>query len=134
MNPPTRPTRLQRSELAVPATSPRFFPKAAQGAADSLFLDLEDAVAPGQKHEARAQAIQALQQLDWRTKTVAVRVNGLDTPWALQDIVDIARVAPRLDLILLPKTSSAASCASSTSCSRGWSGRRGAPAASGSWC
>ncbi len=108
MNPPTRPTRLQRSELAVPATRPHFFPKAAQGAADALFLDLEDAVAPAQKHGARAQAIQALQQVDWRTKTVAVRVNGLDTPWALQDIVDIARVAPRLDLVLLPKTSSAA--------------------------
>lgn len=107
-NPSTRPTRLQRSELAVPATRPRFFAKAAEGAADALFLDLEDAVAPGQKNEARAQAIQALQQVDWRTKTVSVRVNGLDTPWALQDIVDIARLAPRLDLVLLPKTSSGA--------------------------
>lgn len=105
MNPSTRPTRLQRSELAVPATRPRFFTKAAEGDTDTLFLDLEDAVAPGQKHEARTQAIQALQQVDWRGKTVAVRVNGLDTPWALQDIVDIARHAPRLDLILLPKTS-----------------------------
>jgi malyl-CoA/(S)-citramalyl-CoA lyase len=104
----TRPTRLQRSELAVPATRPRFFEKAAEGAADALFLDLEDAVAPGQKHEARARAIEALQQVAWGTKTVAVRVNGLDTPWALQDIADIARQAPRLDLILLPKTSSAA--------------------------
>ncbi len=102
------PTRLQRSELAVPATRSRFFAKAAEGAADTLFLDLEDAVAPGQKEEARAQAIQALQAIDWGTKTVAVRVNGLDTPWALRDIVDIARQAPRLDLVLLPKTSCAA--------------------------
>jgi malyl-CoA/(S)-citramalyl-CoA lyase len=108
MNPSTRPDRLQRSELAVPATRPRFFGKAAEGGADALFLDLEDAVAPAQKHEARAQAIQALQQVDWGTKTVAVRVNGLDTPWALQDIVEIARHAPRLDLVLLPKTSSGA--------------------------
>jgi malyl-CoA/(S)-citramalyl-CoA lyase len=105
MDTSTRPTRLQRSELAVPATQPRFFGKAAEGAADTLFLDLEDAVAPARKHEARAQAIQALREVDWGTKTVAVRVNGLDTPWALQDIVDIARQAPRLDLILLPKTS-----------------------------
>jgi malyl-CoA/(S)-citramalyl-CoA lyase len=104
MNMTTRPTRLQRSELAVPATRPRFITKAAEGAADTLFLDLEDAVAPGQKHEARTQAIHALREVDWGTKTVAVRVNGLDTPWALQDIVDIARQAPRLDLILLPKT------------------------------
>jgi malyl-CoA/(S)-citramalyl-CoA lyase len=103
-----RPTRLQRSELAVPATRPRFLAKAAESDTDALFLDLEDAVAPGQKHEARTQAIQALQQVDWGSKAVAVRVNGLDTPWALQDIVDIARQAPRLDLVLLPKTSSAA--------------------------
>ena len=105
MNMNHRPTRLQRSELAVPATRPRFFTKAAEGATDALFLDLEDAVAPAHKEHARAQAIQALQEVDWRTKTVAVRVNGLDTPWALRDIVDIARQAPRLDLILLPKTS-----------------------------
>ena len=102
-----RPTRLQRSELAVPATSPKFFLKAAASQADSLFLDLEDAVAPAQKDQARAQAIEALNQVDWGSKTVAVRVNGLDTPWALQDIVDVARHAPRLDLLLLPKASSA---------------------------
>jgi malyl-CoA/(S)-citramalyl-CoA lyase len=102
-----RPARAQRCELAVPATSPRFFAKAAASAADSLFLDLEDAVAPAQKDVARAQAIQALNGVDWGRKTVAVRVNGLDTPWALQDIVDVARHAPRLDLILLPKAGSA---------------------------
>ena len=69
-----RPTRLQRSELAVPATSPKFFLKAAASQADSLFLDLEDAVAPAQKDQARAQAIDALNQVDWGSKTVAVRV------------------------------------------------------------
>jgi malyl-CoA/(S)-citramalyl-CoA lyase len=102
-----RPARAQRCELAVPATSPRFFAKAAASATDSLFLDLEDAVAPAQKDAARAQAIEALQHVDWGRKTVAVRVNGLDTPWALQDIVEVARHAPRLDLVLLPKTGSA---------------------------
>jgi malyl-CoA/(S)-citramalyl-CoA lyase len=101
-----RPVRLQRCELAVPATSPRFFAKAAASATDTLFLDLEDAVAPAQKDAARRQAIEALNQVDWGKKTIAVRVNGLDTPWALQDIVDVARHAPRLDLILLPKTGS----------------------------
>ncbi len=106
MTSPSRASRLQRCELAVPATSPRFFAKAAAGPADTLFLDLEDAVAPAQKDQARAQAIEALQQVDWGSKTVAVRVNGLDTPWALQDIVDVARHAPRLDLVLLPKTGS----------------------------
>jgi malyl-CoA/(S)-citramalyl-CoA lyase len=104
---PSLRVRLQRSELAVPATSPRFFEKAAASAADVIFLDLEDAVAPGRKDEARAQAIAALNDRDWGTKTMAVRVNGLDTPWAHQDILEVAREAPRLDLILLPKAGSA---------------------------
>jgi malyl-CoA/(S)-citramalyl-CoA lyase len=104
---PSLRVRLQRSELAVPATSPRFFEKAAASAADVIFLDLEDAVAPGRKDEARAQAIAALNDRDWGTRTMAVRVNGLDTPWAHQDILEVAREAPRLDLILLPKAGSA---------------------------
>jgi malyl-CoA/(S)-citramalyl-CoA lyase len=100
-------TRLQRSELAVPATSERFFLKAANGPADVIFLDLEDAVAPPFKVKARAQAIEALNSVDWGNKTLAVRVNGLDTPWALDDIVDVVKHAPRLDMILLPKAGSA---------------------------
>ena len=104
---PLRNPRLHRSELAVPATSPRFFAKAAASAADVIFLALEDAVAPAKKVEARAQAIAALNDIDWGTKTLAVRVNGLDTPWAHHDILEVAERAPRLDLILLPKAGSA---------------------------
>ena len=103
----TSALRLQRSELAVPATSERFFLKAAHSAADVIFLDLEDAVAPPFKIKARAQAIAALNNVDWGHKTVAVRVNGLDTSWALDDIIELAKHAPRLDLILLPKAGSA---------------------------
>ncbi|MDP4023980.1 CoA ester lyase [Methylobacterium sp. NEAU 140] len=103
---PTRPFRLQRSELAVPATSERFFAKAAAGAADVVFLDLEDAVAPARKAQARAGAIAALNGHDWGDKTLALRVNGLDTPWAHRDIIDVVSAAPRLDLILLPKAES----------------------------
>ena len=98
--------RLQRSELAVPATSEPFFLKAAQGPADSLFLDLEDAVAPHRRIEARANAVRALGEIDWGTKTVSVRVNGLTTPWAIADILAVAR-CPRLDMILLPKVETA---------------------------
>ena len=104
---PLRANRLQRSELAVPATSPRFFEKAAASAADVIFLDLEDAVAPAKKDEAREQAIAALNDIDWGRKTMAVRVNGLDTPWAHKDILEVAERAPRLDMILLPKAGSA---------------------------
>ena len=98
--------RLQRSELAVPATSEKFFEKAARGPADSLFLDLEDAVAPSRRVEARATAVRALNELDWGTKTVSVRVNGLTTPWAISDILAVAG-CPRLDMILLPKVETA---------------------------
>jgi malyl-CoA/(S)-citramalyl-CoA lyase len=101
-------SRLQRSELAVPATSSRFFAKAAAGGADAIFLDLEDAIAPGRKEEARKGAIKALVEHDWGCKTMAVRINGLDTPWALRDLTEIVAAAPRLDMILLPKASCAA--------------------------
>jgi malyl-CoA/(S)-citramalyl-CoA lyase len=98
-----RPARIQRSELAVPATSQRFFDKARHGAADVIFLDLEDAVAPAEKVRARAIAVAALNGVDWGRKTMAVRVNGLDTEWGYRDILDVAEQCPRLDMILLPK-------------------------------
>jgi len=98
----TFPARLQRSELAVPATSEKFFPKAVAGVTDSLFLDLEDAVAPALREIAREKAVHALTTMDWGQKIVSVRVNGLTTPWALEDILAVAR-CPRLDMILLPK-------------------------------
>ena len=86
----------------MPATSEQFFAKAAAGLADSIFLDLEDAVAPSRRIEARANAVRALHEIDWGTKIVSVRVNGLNTQWAIADILAVAR-CPRLDMILLPK-------------------------------
>lgn len=102
-----RKYRVQRSELAVPATSEHFFEKAAKGAADVIFLDLEDAVAPRMKAQARKNAIAALKDLDWGDKTIAVRVNSLDSEWAHRDIIDIVSECPRLDMILLPKVGTA---------------------------
>lgn len=98
--------RIQRSELAVPATSDRFIASAARGPADAIFLDLEDAVAPAMRVEARANAVRALSEVDWGDKLVAVRVNGLTTQWAISDILAVARCA-RLDMILLPKVETA---------------------------
>jgi malyl-CoA/(S)-citramalyl-CoA lyase len=83
---PTRQHRLQRSELAIPATSEHFFAKAAVGPADSVFLDLEDAVAPSRREEARAKAVAGINGVDWGNKTLSVRINGLTTRWALQDL------------------------------------------------
>ena len=106
-----RPERLQRSELAVPATSERFFTKAAASATDVIFLDLEDAVSPGKKVEAREAAVAALDRVDWGAKTMAVRVNALDTEWGVRDLIEVVTWAPRLDLVLLPKAGTPADVA-----------------------
>jgi malyl-CoA/(S)-citramalyl-CoA lyase len=98
--------RTFRSILAVPATSPRFLEKAAQGPADAIFIDLEDAVINALKPKARAEAIAAINGLDWGGRIVAVRVNGLGTSWGCRDILDVVEACPRLDYILLPKCES----------------------------
>lgn len=104
-----RTPRLQRSELAVPGSSPRFFEKAAASAADVVFLDLEDAVAPEQKEEARHNIVRALREVDWGEKTLAVRVNGLDTHYMYRDVIEvIEQGGERLDMLMFPKMGTAA--------------------------
>jgi malyl-CoA/(S)-citramalyl-CoA lyase len=95
--------RLQRSELAVPGTDPALFKKAAQSAADVVFLDCEDAVAPDDKEKARRNIVTGLNEVDWGSKTLMVRINGLDTHYMYRDVVDIVEACPRLDMILIPK-------------------------------
>ncbi|HMK14916.1 MAG TPA: CoA ester lyase [Burkholderiales bacterium] len=96
-------SRLHRSELAVPGTNTSLFEKAAKSAADIIFLDCEDAVAPDDKEKARKNIIQGLNELNWGTKTLMVRINGLDTHYMYRDVVDIVEACPRLDMILIPK-------------------------------
>ena len=103
---PPRRVRLQRSELAVPGSNPAMFEKALTSAADYVFLDCEDAVAPDDKASARKNIIEALNDLDWagNNKTVSVRINGLDTHYMYRDVVDICEQAGnKLDTILIPK-------------------------------
>lgn len=103
---PLRRARLQRSELAVPASNPGMIDKAAEGPADYVFLDLEDAVAPSEKVQARKNAIQALNDIDWaaKGKTVSVRINGLDTHYMYRDVVDIMEQAgSKVHTLLVPK-------------------------------
>ncbi|NBB69757.1 MAG: CoA ester lyase [Alphaproteobacteria bacterium] len=101
--------RLNRSELAVPGSSPNMFEKAAKSAVDVVFLDLEDAVAPDQKEQARKNVVAALNDIDWGIKTVSVRINGLDTHYMYRDVVDvIEQGGDRLDLIMIPKVGTAA--------------------------
>jgi malyl-CoA/(S)-citramalyl-CoA lyase len=100
--------RLHRSELAVPGSNPAMFEKAAASAADIVFLDVEDAVAPDDKAQARRNIIQGLNEIDWGRKTMMVRINGLDTHYMYRDVVDIVEACPRLDMILIPKVGTAA--------------------------
>ncbi|EWY41376.1 Malyl-CoA lyase [Skermanella stibiiresistens SB22] len=103
------PARLNRSELAVPGSSPKLFEKAAKSAADVIFLDLEDAVAPDDKPQARKNIIEAINDIEWGTKTLSVRINGLDTHYMYRDVVEVLEACgDRLDLIMIPKVGTAA--------------------------
>ena len=102
------PARLQRSELAVPGSNPALFPKAAASAADVIFLDLEDAVAPDDKERARRNIVAGLNDIDWGTKTMMVRINGLDTHYMYRDVIEVVEACERLDMILIPKVGVAA--------------------------
>ena len=97
-------TRIHRSELAVPGSNPHMMEKAAASNADAVFLDLEDAVAPDDKAQARKNVIEALNELDWSGKCISIRINGLDTHYCYRDIVDVVEQAgSKLDSILVPK-------------------------------
>ncbi|SEP99651.1 citrate lyase subunit beta / citryl-CoA lyase [Streptomyces sp. yr375] len=104
---PDRPLpagRARRSELATPASSERMCAKAPQSGADLVFLDLEDACAPVVKESARGIAVAALTGQDWGRTLRAVRINGLDTVWCHDDIIEIVTGAREaLDVIIVPK-------------------------------
>jgi len=101
-------TRLHRSELAVPGSNVRMLEKAPSLGADIVMLDLEDAVAPDDKPQARENVIAALRDLDWSGCTVTLRINGLDTHYCYRDIVDVVEQSGQwLDTVLVPKASCA---------------------------
>src|SRR5262245_66137279 len=87
------PARLNRSELAVPGSQPPLFEKAAKSAADVVFLDLEDAVAPDDKPQARKNVIAAVNDIAWGAKTLSRRTNGLDPHYIYRDVVHVLEPA-----------------------------------------
>jgi citrate lyase subunit beta/citryl-CoA lyase len=88
----------------VPGSNPRFLVKARELAVDEVFLDLEDAVAPAEKEQSRAEVVRALRDGGWGGKTRAVRINDVRTGWAYRDVVDVVEQAGEwLDAIVLPK-------------------------------
>lgn len=100
--------RLRRSELSTPGSNEKMMEKAAAGAADFVFLDLEDAVAPAEKVAARAKIVAALRTHDWGRKTRAIRINNVETEWAFEDVIHIVEEAGDcLDIIIIPKVKSA---------------------------
>ena len=102
------PPRARRSELATPASSEKMCSKAPSAGADLVFLDLEDACAPNAKEAARGIAVAALTELDWGRTVRAVRINGVDTPWCHDDVIELVTGAGRhLDVLIVPKARTA---------------------------
>ena len=99
----------RRSCLSVPASSEKMMAKASGLAADMVFLDLEDAVAPLEKEGARAKAVDAIKNHDWGDKTLCVRINSWDTKWTAFDVIEVVgNAGERLDEVMLPKVDTAA--------------------------
>lgn len=98
-------TRPRRSALYTPGRNPRVLEKLSQSPADVFIIDLEDAVAPESKVEARQNVVAYLRNRPRVTRELIVRVNGLDTQWSEDDVRAVVSLAP--DGILFPKISSA---------------------------
>ena len=84
-----KPKRARRSQLSVPGSNDKMLQKAAASAADHVFCDLEDAVAPNAKVEARSKTCWALNNLDWGKKTRCVRINDVTTEWCHGDLIEV---------------------------------------------
>ena len=105
----TETLRPRRSCLAVPGSNARFLEKAKSLAADQVFLDLEDAVAPLVKPAARKNIVAALNEGGWGNRIRVVRVNDITTHWTYRDVIEVVEGAgANLDCIMLPKTQNAA--------------------------
>ena len=96
--------RLERSMLYVPASRPNMIEKAAASDADAVCIDLEDAVTVDEKPASRANVVRAFRELDFGRKLKAFRINGLDTPFAYRDLIEVVEeVGDRIDVVMMPK-------------------------------
>ncbi|MDR1808478.1 MAG: CoA ester lyase [Propionibacteriaceae bacterium] len=100
-----RNAKPRRTILAVPGSSDRFIAKSRTQPVDAVFLDLEDAVAPAAKAEARARIVGALNSGEgWRAGLVTVRVNDWTTPWTYLDVAEVVgQAGAHIDALVLPK-------------------------------
>ena len=96
--------RVRRSCLSVPGSNPKMLAKSTSLPADEIFFDLEDSVVPSAKEQARANVIEALESGNRGDKTVAVRINSIDSQWAADDLTSVVQAAGHhLDCIMIPK-------------------------------
>ena len=104
---PDGSSRLNRCQLFGPGSRPELFEKMASSNADVINLDLEDSVSPNDKERARKNVIEAIKNIDWRDKTLSVRINGLDGEFWYRDVIDLMESdTSRLDCIMIPKLGS----------------------------
>lgn len=97
----------RRSNLSVPGHVEKMHGKASNSNADVIMLDLEDSVPINEKEKARSQVIESLLSLDWSRKTVTVRINSLDTPFAYRDLLEVVENAGHIiEAIVVPKVNS----------------------------
>mgnify|MGYP000935738712 FL=1 len=100
----TETLRSRRSNLAVPGSSPKMLDKAKGLPADQVFMDIEDAVAPLAKPDARKNIVAALNEGGYENKVRTVRVNDWTTQWTYADVVEVVEGSGQnLDCIMLPK-------------------------------
>ena len=101
--------RLRRSVLSVPGSSDKMISKGLNLQADEIMLDLEDGVALEEKEGARSKIIRAFKEHDWGNRVRAYRINGLDTPFAYRDLIDVVgQAGESIDVIVIPKVERAA--------------------------
>jgi len=90
--------------LYVPASRPNMIEKAAASDADAVCIDLEDAVTVDEKSASRANVVRAFRELDFGRKLKAFRINGLDSPFAYRDLIEVVEeVGDRIDVVMMPK-------------------------------
>jgi citrate lyase subunit beta/citryl-CoA lyase len=95
---------LRRTQLATPASDPGFMKSASNSDADEVFLDLEDSVAPKEKAETREPLVDAVETHDWSDTILSYRINGIDTKWWYDDVIEVVSAAGDLiDDIIIPK-------------------------------
>ena len=100
--------RLSRSHWFILSSDPAAIDAAARSDADVVMFELEDAIPPELKADARKNILEALNDIDWGKKTVSMRISGLDSPFMYRDLVDVLEgPSARLDMVMIPKAGTA---------------------------